>query len=130
MSCKTPKYPCSHWRALNCTSCTRSGWEWQLICKSFLEIIDPDGWDRAGNFQASMDEHINLEDFIKRETRSSCMTKDELIPETYDDIRRRVCGWPSLTPEQQEARRKRMKKPPPSMFMEEMLRIRKREKTG
>lgn len=49
----------------------KSGEEWQKIIEEFIEILDPDGWDRQ-NYDESWQEKITWQEFMERLSISSC----------------------------------------------------------
>lgn len=48
-----------------------NSWTWNKIYKEYLEVLDPDGWDRK-NFEYSMREKITRNEYLKRVYYSTC----------------------------------------------------------
>lgn len=53
----------------------RPSFEWALIFKDKIEILDHDGWDRM-NFDQSFGEPISLKEFKRRAAESTSIIKD------------------------------------------------------
>jgi len=63
----------------------RTSEEWQKLCK--IEVLDPDGWDRQGDFNFSWyEEKISRETFMERVLPSTCKFNRADIKNPWKDI--------------------------------------------
>jgi len=54
----------------------RTPTEWQVI--TGIKILDPDGWDRMGDFKTDWNIPITAETFIEKASRSTTMNYNSL----------------------------------------------------
>ena len=59
----------------------KSSEEWSNIHKEKVQILDPDGWDRTGDFDKSWNERISEDEFFMRVCNSTCQWTSEFIDE-------------------------------------------------